>query len=90
MAARKAPIDLAVVIEGGPPGRPGKGGASAPPSSAMAPFGAEQDPDMAELPPGFDVAFEEAFPEIGADPERMLAFKRLIHLCMESDERGEY
>jgi hypothetical protein len=34
------------------------------------------------LPPGFDVAASEAFPDM--DPAQYPALKRLIHLCMET------
>lgn len=45
------------------------------------------DDEASELPPGFESAASEAFPDM--DPAGYPALKRLIALCMESPE-GEY
>lgn len=76
--------DLAIVIG------PGKGGAR-PPGRGM--MGAEPDGDEMgmggeePLPPGFEAAASEAFPDM--DPASYPALKRLIATCMEAPE-GSY
>lgn len=71
--------DLAIVIG------PGKGGAR-PPARGM--MGSEPDGDEMGggemLPPGFEAAASEAFPDM--DPASYPALKRLIATCMESEE----
>ncbi len=42
---------------------------------------ATEEHEGGDLPPGFDVAAEEAFPDML--PEQYPALKRLITLCME-------
>lgn len=75
--------DVAVLAIGRP-----KGGASSPPrggdmSEMMG--GGAMEPDGDEgLPPGFESAASEAFPDM--DPANYGALKRLIALCMESGE----
>jgi len=78
----KKGIDLAIVF-----GKP-KGKGSKPDTE---PDGDEAEPPMSmsdhdgdELPPGFEDAAAEAFPEMAGDTERMGALKRLIHLCTDS------
>lgn len=74
MEREPAEADLAVLIGGAP-----KGGRK-PPGAAMGDdMGAEE-----ELPPGFEAAASEAFPDM--DPAGYPALKRLIALCMESPE----
>lgn len=78
--------DVAVLAIGNP-----KGGAGRPPRGGMSdmddrgPMG--PDDEANELPPGFESAASEAFPDM--DPANYGALKRLIALCMESPE-GSY
>lgn len=66
-------VDLAIIMGG--KGKPGD-----KPSAKAEPDGESED----ELPPGFEEAFSEAFPDAAGDKDRMLAVKRLIHLCADS------
>jgi hypothetical protein len=76
--------DLALIVAGKPKG----GGRKPPPGGAMSDaddtgaMGA--DDEQSELPPGFESAAAEAFPDMSAD--QYPALKRLIALCMESPE----
>lgn len=73
-AEKKPAVDLAIVM-GGPKGKAPMG----------EPDGDErEESDGDELPPGFEEAFAEAFPDSAGDTERMQAVKRLIHLCAGS------
>ena len=78
--------DLAVVIG------PGPRGGRKPPARGMSdmddrgPGG--PDEERGELPPGFESAASEAFPDM--DPAAYPALKRLIALCMESTDEGSY
>jgi len=67
-------IDLAIIMGGKP-----KPGAKL---GGKEPDGDEGGDD--ELPPGFEEAASEAFPDLAGDKERMLALKRCIHLCADS------
>lgn len=80
MAREAAPADLAVIVAGKPP-RGSKGPAGGM-SGDGAPMG-EPDGDE-QLPPGFESAAMEAFPDM--DPGAYPALKRLIASCMESGE----
>lgn len=73
--APKKGIDLAIIMGGKPKGDAGKMGAEKPKES-----------DSDDLPPGFEEAFAEAFPDAAGDHERMLALKRLIGTCMSGDD----
>ena len=85
MTREAAGPDLAVVIGTGP-----KGGRK-PPGPGMS---MNEEPDGDEigdsepLPPGFESAAGEAFPDM--DPSNYPALKRLIALCMDSDSQGGY
>lgn len=74
MEREPAEPDLAVLIGSG------KGGRKAPGGGMMG----EESEEMSELPPGFESAASEAFPDM--DPASYPALKRLIALCMESPE----
>lgn len=82
MPREPAGEDVAVLAIGAP-----KGGAGRPPRGGLsdmgdgAPMGEEP---TEELPPGFESAASEAFPDM--DPANYGALKRLIALCMESPE----
>jgi len=73
MEREAAEPDLAVLVG------TGKGGRKAP-SVGMG----EEGEEASELPPGFESAAAEAFPDM--DPAAYPALKRLIALCMESSE----
>lgn len=66
-------LDLAIVM-----GKP-KGGMDKP-----APKGDEGGGDS--LPPGFESAFSEVFPDMAGDQEKMMAMKRLIGTCMSDGD----
>jgi hypothetical protein len=77
--------DFAVLAMGKP-----KGGSMGPPRGGMPGMEDEMaamEPDEEMLPPGFEAAASEAFPEM--DPASYPALKRLIATCMEAPE-GEY
>lgn len=77
--------DFAVLAVGKP-----KGGAGLPPRGGMLDMGGSSpmgEEPAEELPPGFESAASEAFPDM--DPAGYPALKRLIALCMESPE-GSY
>jgi len=38
------------------------------------------------LPPGFEAAFSEVFPDMAGDQEKMAAMKRLIGTCMSDSD----
>jgi len=75
MEREPAEPDLAALVGSG------KGGRKAPGGGMMGEEGGEE---MPELPPGFESAAMEAFPDM--DPAAYPALKRLIALCMESPE----
>lgn len=68
-------VDLAIVFGGKPKG-----------DRDSAPARGEEDDEKDEdgLPPGFEEAYAEAFPDSPADPEQMKSLKRLIMLCTDS------
>ena len=70
--AAREPADDALLMVG-----VGKPKPRAPMGSSPEMGGEGEEP----LPPGFDVAASEAFPDM--DPAQYPALKRLIHLCME-------
>lgn len=70
------PIDLAIVMGGKP-----KAGADA--KEPLMSKSKEDDHD--DLPAGFEEAFSEAFPDAAGDKDRMMALKRLIGTCTDSD-----
>lgn len=73
MEREPAEADLALLVG------PGKGGGSKPPGGGM--LGDEMGMESEEeLPPGFESAAMEAFPEM--DPASYPALKRLIASCM--------
>jgi hypothetical protein len=86
MATPREPAgeDIAALVIGKPKG----GGPMRPPRGGMSdmddrgPMG--PDDESSELPPGFEAAASEAFPDM--DPMNYPALKRLIALCMESPE----
>jgi len=79
---RKGP-DLAIIF-GGKPGKP----SSKPGSDSEDRDRPDDDTDDEhdDLPPGFEAAAIEAFPDFEGDHERLAALKRLISLCMDSYE----
>jgi len=86
MEPRRKGVDLAIIFGG----KPGKGGQKPP-----APGDSEEreamrddddddhdhDDDHDELPPGFEEAAVEAFPEMEGDVERLKALRRAIAAC---------
>jgi len=82
MEPRKKPVDLAIIFGG----KPGKGGHS-PPSRGSDEHdddeSTEEDHDD-DLPPGFEAAATEAFPDLEGDSERLKALKRAIAACTGS------
>ncbi len=85
MPREPAGEDFAVLAVGKP-----KGGAGRPPRGGMSDMDEAESmmmPDEDEggdLPPGFESAAMEAFPDM--DPAGYPALKRLIALCMDSPE----
>ncbi|MEI9950805.1 MAG: hypothetical protein WDO74_17950 [Pseudomonadota bacterium] len=80
MEPKKKAVDLAIIFGG----KPGKG-ASKPPlrgSDDHEDESAEEDHD--DLPPGFEAAAIEAFPDLDGDHDRLLALKRAISACTGS------
>lgn len=83
--AKKPAIDLAIVM--GP--KRGKGHMDHGPGDEGEDEGEDDSPDSErgegeELPPGFEEAAAEAFPDMAHDMEKLQALKRLIHLCSDS------
>jgi hypothetical protein len=81
--------DLAIVIGPGKGGRkpPGRGMMHSEPDADER--GGPPDGDADEmLPPGFEAAASEAFPDM--DPASYPALKRLIATCMDSGPEGGY
>lgn len=83
MTREAAPADLAVIVAGKPKGGrmpPGGGMSDADDGAPM--MGGAGDHDT--LPPGFESAAGEAFPDM--DPSAYPALKRLIGMCMDEKE----
>lgn len=78
MEREPAEPDLALLIG------TGKGGRKAPGAGMPDDMGMGMEEPAEELPPGFEAAAMEAFPEM--DPAGYPALKRLIALCMEAPE----
>lgn len=85
MAREAAPEDLAVIVAGKPRGgsKLPMGGSEAAEHRMMG-MDAEMPNEADELPPGFESAASEAFPDM--DPSAYPALKRLIASCMDSGE----
>lgn len=66
-------LDIAVIMGGKPK-----------PSDAESKKPEGNEPEGDGLPAGFEEAFSEAFPEAAGDTDRMMALKRLIHLCSDA------
>jgi hypothetical protein len=73
-APKKKGVDLAIIFGG-----KGKGGEKPPMRDSD-----EHDDEHDELPPGFEAAATEAFPELDGDTERLMALKRAIAACADS------
>lgn len=71
-------VDLAVVFG------PAKGGKKPPKAGPGMMMGDEDE----GLPPDFESAAGEAFPNM--TPDRMAAFKRAIEACVAAKDEGEY
>lgn len=67
-------LDLAIIM-----GK-SKGGMDKP-----APKGSDEESGEG-LPPGFESAFSEVFPDMAGDQEKMMAMKRLIGTCMSDGD----
>ncbi len=74
---RKGP-DLAIIFGG----KPSKG--SPKPGSDTEDREQPETSDDDELPPDFETAAIEAFPELEGDTDRLKALKRAIHACTGS------
>lgn len=75
---RKGGPDLAIIF-GGKPGKP-----SSKPGPDTEDREHSDDNEDDELPPGFEAAAIEVFPDFEGDHERLVALKRLIALCTGS------
>lgn len=73
-------VDLAVIMGGG---KPKLGGGKL---GADDDGGSEKPSGDDSLPPGFESAFAELFPDMADDKDKMMAMKRLIGTCMGGDD----
>lgn len=72
-SGKKKGVDLAIVF-----------GGKGDDKEASGKSGGDDGGGDEDLPPGFEEAYSEAFPDAPADKEQMMALKRLIHLCSDS------
>jgi len=64
-------------------GKPSKGDDKSP-SSRDAEDERDEDKESDELPPGFEEAAVEAFPDLEGDQDRLKAFWRAVQACTDS------
>lgn len=74
MAAAKMPMPMAASVFG-------KGGAMPPGPEAG---------ESADLPEDFEAFAIEAFPDLEADPARLVALKHAIEACVKAKRAGKY
>ncbi len=48
------------------------------------------DSDMDEPADDFETFAAKAWPDLAGDPERLMAAKEAIKICLEADSKGEY
>jgi len=79
MEARKKAVDLAIIFGG-----KGRGGDKPPLARSSERDEEPTEEEHDDLPPGFEAAAVEAFPDLEGDRDRLAALKRAIAACAGS------